>query len=152
LQQMTIRSDCRASFALMPASTRGSTRPGAHNSISKTSSIRATGPRPTATTISRLGKDIPSVFRQGRGSEIRTRPAASRCSQDRTAIRPNGLLIGTRLARKEQIPFAQFGRTHAKEAFVTEAADGHFRDALVDACRPGPMWRLPTEPKSPSSA
>ena len=43
------------------------------NSLLKTSSTRATGLRPTATTTSRPGRDVPSAFRQGRGSKIRTR-------------------------------------------------------------------------------
>ena len=42
-------------------------------------------------------------------------------------------VIRAGLARKEQRPFAHFGRTHAENSFVAEAADGHFRDALVDA-------------------
>ena len=55
----TIPSGCRASCASMPASTPRSTRTGRRSSRSKTSSTRATGRPPTATTTSRRARDAP---------------------------------------------------------------------------------------------
>src|SRR5262249_31422615 len=62
----TIPSTCRASCASTPASTRRSTRPGRRCSLSRTSSTRAIGLRPTATTTSRRVNRGPFASRSRR--------------------------------------------------------------------------------------
>ena len=42
-------------------------------------------------------------------------------------------VIGAGFARKQQRAVAHFGRAHAENSLIAEAADGHFRDVLVDA-------------------
>ena len=42
-------------------------------------------------------------------------------------------VIRAGLACKQQRAVAEFGRTHAEDPLISEAADGHFRDVPVDA-------------------
>ena len=65
----TTPSGCRASCASTPASTPRSTRPGARSSMSRTSSTRAIGPPPTATTTSRRANPGPFASKRSRRSD-----------------------------------------------------------------------------------
>ena len=71
MRRPTTASTCRAFCASTPASMRRSTRPGRCSSISKTSSTRAIGPRPTATTTSRRVNRGPSASRSPRSCKAR---------------------------------------------------------------------------------